>query len=80
MSFSPVVTGTSLSENKVIRSEELSEGTSSHGVHCSRFEIHQDGSGYVTSTGSFIEVYIDSFELEIGVSVVGSCGVNTVLI
>jgi hypothetical protein len=37
MSLSPVVTGTSLSENEVIGSEELSKRSSSYGVHCSGF-------------------------------------------
>jgi len=37
MTFSPVITGSSLSENKVVRSEELSEWSSSYGVHGSRF-------------------------------------------
>merc|ERR1712195_203089 len=45
MSLGPVVTGTGLSENEVIGSEELSEGTGSDGVHGSGLEIHEDGSG-----------------------------------
>jgi len=37
MSFGPVVTSSSLSENEVIGSEELSERSSSNGVHGSGF-------------------------------------------
>merc|ERR1719272_2657512 len=54
MSLGPVVTGTGLSENEVIGSEELSEGTGSDGVHGSGLEIHEDGSGNVTATGGFV--------------------------
>ncbi len=80
MSLGPVVTGTGLSENEVIGSEELSEGTGSDGVHGSGLEIHEDGSGNVTATGGFVVVNVDSLELEIGVTVVRTGGVNTVLV
>ncbi len=40
MSLGPVVSGSGLSENEVIRSEELSERSGSHGVHCSGFQVH----------------------------------------
>jgi len=80
MTFGPVVTGTSLSENEVVGSEELTEGPSSDGVHGSGFEIHEDGTGNVTSTGGFVVVNVDSLELEIGVTVVGTGGVNSVFI
>jgi hypothetical protein len=70
MSLGPIVTGTSLSEDEVVGSEELTEGTSTDGVHGSWLEIHKDGSGNVTATGCFVEVNVDAFELEIGVTVV----------
>jgi len=63
MSLGPVVTGSSLSENEVIGSEELSEGSGSDGVHCTGFEIHKDGSGDVSSSSGFVIINIDSFEL-----------------
>ena len=65
MTLGPVVTGTSLSENEVVWSEELSEWASSDGVHGSWFEIHEDGSWDVSSSGGFVEVDVDSLELEI---------------
>ena len=80
MSLSPIVTSTSLSENKVIWSEKLTEWSSSYRVHCSRFKIHKDSSWYESTTSSFIIVYIDSFKLEVGVTVIGTSWVDTVFI
>jgi hypothetical protein len=80
MSLGPVVTGTGLSENEVVRSEELSERSSSHGVHGSGFEIHKDGSGHVSTSGGFVIVNIDSFQLKVGIAVIGSGGVNSVFV
>jgi len=80
MSLSPIVTSTSLSENKVIRSEELTERSSSNRVHGSRFEIHEDSSWYESTTSSFIIVNINSFELKIGVTMISTGWVNSVFI
>jgi len=65
MSLGPVVTGTGLSEDKVVGSEELTEGSGSYGVHGAWFEIHKNGSWDVTATSSFVVIDVDSFELEI---------------
>jgi hypothetical protein len=80
MTFSPVVTGTGLSEDKVVWSEELSEWSSSDRVHGSWFEIHEDGSWNVSTTGSFVIVDVDSLELEIRITVIGTGWVNTVFV
>ena len=80
VTLGPVVTGTSLSENEVVWSEELTEWSSSDGVHGSWFEIHEDGSWDVSTTGGFVVVDVDSLELEIRVTVVATGWVNTVLI
>ena len=80
MSLGPVVTGTGLSEDEVVWSEELTERSSSDGVHGSWLKIHKDGSWDVSSTGGFVIVDVDSLELEIGITVVGTGRVNTVLV
>ena len=80
MTLGPVVTGTGLSEDEVVWSEELTEWSSSDGVHGSWLKIHKDGSWDVSSTGGFVVVDIDSLELEIGITVIGTGWVNTVLI
>ena len=80
MTLGPVVTGTSLSEDEVVWSEELTEWSSSDGVHGSWFEIHEDCSWDVSTSGSFVIVDVDSLELEIGVTVVGTGWVNSVFV
>jgi len=80
MTLGPVVTGTGLSEDEVVWSEELTEWSSSDGVHGSWFEIHEDGSWDVSSTSGLVVVDVDSLELEIRVTVVGTGGVNTVFV
>ena len=54
--------------------------TRSDGVHGTGLQINQDSSGHVLSTGGLVVVHIDPLQLEVRVSVVGSGGVNTVLI
>jgi len=80
MSLGPVVTGTGLSEDEVVWSEELSEWASSDGVHGTWFEIHEDCSWNVSSSSGFVVVDVDSLELEIRVSVVGTGWVNTMFV
>jgi len=65
VTFSPVVSCSGLSENEVVWSEELTEWSSSDGIHGSWFEIHEDGSWNVSSSSGFIEINVDSFELKI---------------
>jgi len=80
VTLGPVVSGSGLAEDEVIRSEELSEWSGSDGVHGTWLEIHEDGTWDISSSGGFIEVDIDSLELEIRVTVIGTGGVNAVLI
>ena len=80
MSLGPVVTGTGLSEDKVVGAEKLSERSSTDGVHGTGLEIHEDGAGDVTATGSLVVVDVDALKLEVGVSVVRAGRVNSMLI
>jgi len=80
VTLGPVVTSTSLSENKVVWSEELTEWASSNRVHRSWFEIHEDSSWDESTTGSFVIVDVDSLKLEVRVTVIGTGWVDTVLI
>ena len=63
MTLGPVVSGSGLAEDEVVRSEELTEGSGSDGVHGSRLKIHEDSSGDVSSTGGLIVVDVDSLKL-----------------
>ena len=80
VTLGPVVTGASLAEDEVVGSEELTEGSSADGVHGAGFEIHKDGSGDITATGGFVVVDVDSFQLKIRISVVGTSWVDSVFI
>ena len=80
MTLGPVVTGTGLSEDEVVGSEELTERSSTDGVHGAWLEIHKDSAGDVSATGGLVVVDVDSLELEIGVTVVATGWVNTVLV
>jgi hypothetical protein len=65
MSLGPVVTGSSLSEDEVVGSEKLTERSGSDRVHGTWLKIHEDGSWDVSSSSGFVEVHVDSLELEI---------------
>merc|ERR1719267_182558 len=80
VTLGPVVTSTGLAEDEVVGAEELTERTSADRVHGSGLEVHEDGAGHVTSTGSLIVVHVDALQLEVGVTVVGTGRVDTVLI
>jgi proteasome assembly chaperone (PAC2) family protein len=80
VALGPVVTGTSLTEDEVVGSEELTEWASTDGVHGAWLQVHEDGTGNVTATGGFVVVDVDSLELEVGVTVVGASWVNAVLV
>jgi len=80
VTLGPIVTGTGLSKDEVVWSEDLTEWARSHRVHGSWFKIDEDGSWNVLATSGFVEVNVDSFELKIRVSLVCPGGVNTVFI
>ena len=80
VTLGPVVTGTSLSEDEVIWPEDLSVWSRSNTIHGTRLKIHEDGSWDISTSGSFVVVDIDSLELQVTISVVGSGWVNSVLV
>ena len=65
VTLGPVVSSAALPKDKIVGSEELTEWSSSDGVHCSGLEIHKDSSGDISSTGSLVEVDVDSLELKV---------------
>merc|ERR1712195_14198 len=80
MSLGPVVTGTGLSEDEVVGAEKLSERSSTDGIHGAGLEIHEDGAGDVTATGSLVVIDVDPLELEVGVSMVRTGRVNSMFV
>ena len=71
---------TSLAEDEVVRAEELTEGTSANGVHGTRLQIHQDSAGHVATASGLVVVHVDPLQLEVGVAMVGTGRVDTVLV
>lgn len=80
VTLGPVVTGTRLSEDEVVWTEDLSEWTRSDRVHGTWFKVNEDGPRDVLATGGFVVVHVDSLQLQVGVTVVGTGRVNTVFV
>jgi len=80
VALGPVVAGSGLAEHEVVGAEDLTVGAGANGVHGAGLEIHQDGAGNIASTSGFVEVNVDALQLKIAVAVVGTGGVNTVLV
>ena len=80
VTLGPVVAGTRLSEDEVVGAEELAERSGADRVHGTGLEVHEDGAGDIASASGLVVVHIDALELEVGVTVVGTGGVNAVLV
>ena len=80
VALGPVVSSSRLSKHEVVGSEDLSEGSAPNAVHGAGLKVHQHGPGHVLSSGGLVVVDVDPLELEVRVSMVGTSGVNTVLI
>ena len=76
----PVVSGTGLAKDKVVRTEQLAKGAGAHRVHGAGLEIDEHGAGHVLAAGGFVEVDVDALELQVRVAVVGAGGVDAVLV
>lgn len=60
MTLRPVVSSTGLTENEVVRSEDLSERSGSYGIHSAWLKIDEDGPGYIFTTRCLIVINVDS--------------------
>jgi hypothetical protein len=80
VTLGPVVTSTSLTEDEVVGSEELTERSSTDRVHGSWLKIHEDSTGDISTTSGFIVINVNSLKLEIRVSVISTSGVNTMFV
>ena len=76
----PVVTGAALTEDEVVGTEEVAEGTRADGVHGSRLQVNEDCAGHVLVRANFVVVHIDPLELEIAIALVETVRLDTVLI
>ena len=76
----PVVTSSALAEHEVVGTEEVTKGARADGIHGSRLEINEDGTGHVLVRADFVVVHVDPLELEVVVALVQSIRLNAVLI
>ena len=76
----PVVTGTALTEDEVVGTEEVAEGTRTDGIHGAGFEIDKDRTGNVLVRADFVVVDINALKLKVVVALVQSIRLNAVLI
>lgn len=60
MTLCPIVSRSTLTKHKVVRSEEPSMSTGLDGVHCARLQVDQYSARYVLALGSFIVVDVDA--------------------
>merc|ERR1711887_497593 len=70
MSLSPVISSSTLSEYKVVWSEDLPERSTPHTVHGAGLQVHQHGPGHVLAPSSLIVVHVDALQLKIRGSLV----------
>jgi hypothetical protein len=68
----PVVTGTGLSENEVVGTEQLTERTSTDRIHGTGLQVDEDGTRNVLVASSLVEVDVHALELEVARSVVAA--------
>ncbi len=80
MALGPVVTGSSLAKHKIIGPEDLTIRSRSDTVHGSGLQIHEHRTRHVSTTTGFVVVHIYSLQLQIWVSMVRSCRVDTMFI
>ena len=80
VALGPVVPSSTLSEDEVVWSEDLTEWTRADRVHGAWLQVDQHGSGYIFASGSFVVVDVDSLQLQVGVTVVCASWVDSMFI
>ena len=80
VTLGPVVTGTALAEDEVVGAEEVTEGAATDGVHGSRLEIDEDGTGNVLVRADFVVVDINALKLKVVAALVHSIRLDTMLV
>lgn len=76
----PVVAGTGLTEDEVIRPKDLAKRTRSNGVHGTWLKVHEDGAGNEAASAGLVEIDIDALKLKIRVAVILSGVIDAVLV
>ena len=76
----PVVSRTALTEDEVVGTEEVAEGTRADGVHGAGLQIDEDRTRNVLVRADLIVVHVDPLELEVVVALVETIRLDAVLI
>lgn len=76
----PVVTSSALTEDEVVGTEKVAEGTRANGVHGAGLQINEDSTRDVLVRADLVVVHVDPLELEVVVALVQSIRLNAVLI
>ena len=63
MTLCPIISRSTLSEDKVVWSEDLSEGSGPHTVHGAGLQVHEHCSGDVFAAAGLVIVHVDPLEL-----------------
>lgn len=69
-----------LTENKIVRSEDLTERSRADRVHGAWLKVDQDCARYVLSSSGLVVVNVDALQLEVGVAMVGTSWVNAMFV
>ncbi len=80
MPLCPVVACARLSEDKVVRPEDLAIGSGSYGIHGAWLEVDEHGPGHVLAAGRLIVVDVNAFQLQVGVARVSAGRVDAMLV
>lgn len=80
VALGPVVTGTRLTEDKVVGAEERAKGATTDRVHGSGLEVDKDGTGHVLASSRLIVVDVDALELNVRGALVRAVGLDAVLL
>ena len=76
----PVVSRTALTEDEVVGTEEVAEGTRADGVHGAGLQIDEDRTRNVLVRADLIVVHVDPLKLEVVVALVQTIRLNAVLV
>lgn len=79
VTLGPVVTGSRLTENKVVGAEKLAKGAGTDGVHGTGLKIDEDSTRNILVARSLVEVDVHPLELEIGGAIVQSRAIESML-
>jgi hypothetical protein len=78
--FGPVVPSAALTKDKVVGSEEVTEGTGSDGIHGTWLEIDEDSTGNVLVRADFVVIDGDALELEVVGAFIGTISVDAMFV